>query len=515
MLAAQSLLAKGYLPRELPPTFTTEPLAALFSANPSQLPIDKKWTECSRHNLARVGGFRRPLKVPNPRSYVPLAIALEQHWQAIKTHLSTQRFSISRPVVTRTAERAVRPRYKLGEAPKLRARYWRGQRYVLRTDVGQFYSSLYTHSIPWALHGKAHAKANMNKTVGDEIDKAMRHGSGGQTVGIPIGPDASFVVAEIVLSAVDAALVQQLNVLRGFRYLDDYELAFRSRAEADEALVSIEGALGEFELVINPFKTHVIELPHPVGLPWTHQIAQFPVRSNTSAQALTDVIGLFSHAASVARTHPGALKYALLRSRGIRVDGAMWRTFQSLVWSAVSSEPTTMPAALDLLAEKAIEAGSVVDKDGAREVVETLIATNAPLRNGSEVAWALWAAIQLGLVLPNDAAEKVSEMDDNFVALLALHAASVNVFGSNVLDTTGWETLIDYDEVLLGPHWLLAYEGLGQGWLSKSAARIAADPFFSVLAAAGVRFYDLHPTRAPFTGPAGPLPGSPVPDDYL
>src|SRR5207248_321442 len=97
------------------------------------------------------------------------------------------------------------------------------------------YPSLYTHAIPWALHTKPVAKANKGKTDGDKIDKAVRDCSSGQTIGIPIGPDTSFVVAEIVLTAVDAAIRTKLPLFRGFRYLDDYEAAFVSRAEAEEA----------------------------------------------------------------------------------------------------------------------------------------------------------------------------------------------------------------------------------------------------------------------------------------
>jgi hypothetical protein len=54
---------------------------------------------------------------------------------------------------------------------------------------------------------------------------------------------------------------------------------------------------------------------------------------------------------------------------------------------------------------------------------------------------------------------------------------------------------------------LLAYESAGQGWLPGGLAAIKKDPFFSVLDAAGVRFYDTNPAWTPFRGPAAPLPG--------
>jgi hypothetical protein len=380
--------------------------------------------------------------------------------------------------------------------------------------VSQFYPTLYTHAVPWALHSKSYAKANIGATKGDEIDRALRAGSSGQTIGIPIGPDTSFLVAEIVLTAVDALLAQKVPRLRGFRYLDDYEAAFASRAAAEEAQFHLESALGDFELVINPFKTRVLELPQPWRPSWTHDLSAFPVRTSSPSQTLNDVIALFSRAAEIARSHPGALKYALFKSQDVPIDAAAWPTFQGLVWSAVSMEPTTMATGLDLLAVKSQQAGASIDQSGAAEVLEALIARHAPLRNGSEVAWALWAAILLDVSLSATAADAVSSMEDDFAALLALDADSRGRF-QGPLDKTSWEALIDYDEVLVGPHWLLAYEGTYKGWLTSAQPRVAGDAFFSVLQARDVFFYDQNPQRAPFTGPGGPLPGGPLPDSYL
>ena len=437
------------------------------------------------------------------------------HWADIEVHCNSQRIAISRPVVTRTAERAVRPRFRFGEKSKLRPRLWRGQKYVLFTDVGQFYPSLYTHAIPWALHTKAVAKANRNNTKGDDIDRELRGGQGGQTIGIPIGPDTSFVVAEIVLTAVDGLVKQKVPNYRGLRYLDDYEAAFPTRAEAEEAQGHLEGALGDFELVINPFKTRVVELPQPFHSTWTREISAFPIRTATSRQALSDIISLFSRAAEVARDQPGALRYTLLTARNVPVDTVSWPTFQALVWSAVSAEPTTMATALDLLILKAQQVGVAINPAGAAEVVETLILRHAPLRNGSEVAWALWVAILLQINLSTDAARAVSAMEDDFVSLLALDADSRGLFPAAALDKTAWETLINYNDVMSSSNWLMAYEGTIKGWLGSAAQQVAADPFFRVLQQNNVSFYDQNPAWTPFTGPAGPLPGGPVPDSYL
>jgi hypothetical protein len=229
-------------------------------------------------------------------------------------------------------------------------------------------------------------------------------------MGVPIGPDTSFLAAEIILTAVDRALAKKVR-MRGHRYIDDYELAFRSRSEAEEAQALLEEELAHYELAINPTKTEVLELPQPFLEGWTHELATFPIRSANPSQTLTDLIALFSRAAALTRSRSGPLKYALLRARNAVVaDADIWGPFQNLVWSAVSAEPTTMATALDVLGEKTAPPDLAVDKDGAAETIEGLILTHSPVRNASEVAWALWAAI----ALERSAQRRGSESDQRY-----------------------------------------------------------------------------------------------------
>lgn len=174
MLTATSLVRKGYFPKEVPPAFTSEPLADAYSDTANPLDLGGKDTDCVRHNLARSSGHRRPLKVPNPRSYIHLAQSLEALWIPIENAYGSDGFALSQPVVATAGERAIETRTSLGREPELRAETWRGQKFVLRADVSQFYSSIYTHAIPWALHGKAHAKAHAGQTAGDRVDKAVK-----------------------------------------------------------------------------------------------------------------------------------------------------------------------------------------------------------------------------------------------------------------------------------------------------------------------------------------------------
>lgn len=111
--------------------------------------------------------------------------------------------------------RALVARYRYSELPRLRALRWRAGRYLLQSDINQFYPTIYTHSVPWALHTKALSKAALKSgkkkssvvLLGDQLDTLLQRLNDGQTHGIPIGPDTSLVVAEILLAAADQALV--------------------------------------------------------------------------------------------------------------------------------------------------------------------------------------------------------------------------------------------------------------------------------------------------------------------
>lgn len=129
--------------------------------------------------------------------------------------------------------------------------------------------------------------------------------------------------------------------------------------------------------------------------------------------------------------------------------------------------------------------------------------------------WAVWASIVLKTRLSHEAAQSVSGMEDDFVALVALEAEDRGVFHGE-LDQEAWTRAVEDDDALQGPHWLLAYEGLMQGWLGEAERLVDRDPFFRRLRRQGVSFFDATDPHAGFTGPAGPLPGTLAPDeDYI
>ena len=115
-------------------------------------------------------------------------------------------------------------------------------------------------------------------------------GQGGETVGIPIGPDTSLLAAELILQHCDTKLAARFPGVTGYRFIDDYELGFRERSDAETAYNVLEGILGEYQLSLNPRKTEVLSLPLRVEKEWVRRLRAFSIResSDTASDGLMD-----------------------------------------------------------------------------------------------------------------------------------------------------------------------------------------------------------------------------------
>jgi len=152
---------------------------------------------------------------------------------------------------------------------------------LLQADFSRFYPSIYTHAIPWAIHGKEIARNNP-ALFGNRIDKRVRESQDKQTGGIPIGPDTSFLIGEIMGSAVDCALEKRIGKLRGTRFVDDYHLYFDSYHDAEKALAALHAIAISLELEVNDFKTEIVQLPEALEPRWKQELRSRDLKSTSS-----------------------------------------------------------------------------------------------------------------------------------------------------------------------------------------------------------------------------------------
>ena len=134
--------------------------------------------------------------------------------------------------------------------------------YVLHTDITDCYGSIYTHSIPWAIHSKVVSKTARNPygLIGNIIDKHIRDMSYGQTNGIPQGSVLMDFIAEIILGYVDAELtdqIQKANIqdYQILRYRDDYRIFSNNPQIAELITKLLTEILIELGMRLNAQKT--------------------------------------------------------------------------------------------------------------------------------------------------------------------------------------------------------------------------------------------------------------------
>ncbi|PZP52439.1 MAG: reverse transcriptase [Pseudopedobacter saltans] len=133
---------------------------------------------------------------------------------------------------------------------------------VVHLDVTDCYSTIYTHSISWALHTKAVAKPNENKKslLGNIVHEHFQWMSNGKANGIPQGSALMDFIAEIVLGYADEQLGQFLDAngitdYQILRYRDDYRIFTNSNKESDAIIKFVSECLAELGMRLNAQKT--------------------------------------------------------------------------------------------------------------------------------------------------------------------------------------------------------------------------------------------------------------------
>ena len=497
------LLARGYFPKELPSPFTTQPFA-VFATNTALVgdfakPVNPKpkikAAKPCRYSLARGGLLRRPLSLCHPVAHYLLCREIVNEWAAIAPSVSGTLISATHPE-DKPSGRAIDGHWPQSARAELAHQRRLAKRFALHADISRFYSSIYTHSIPWALHGKQVAKTNQtHNLLGNRIDYLVRLGQDGQTIGIPIGPDTSLVIAEMLMHKCDGFLASQMPGLQGSRFIDDFELNFATQAEAENAHHLLETCLASYELALNPRKTAIFDLPRPIETVWATALKKLKPRSGVQAQA-ADLAILFDSAFALHQQYPAeaVLQFAISLLQFETIDPGNWQLFQRLLMLCALPEPASFPFAARLIvAKSATQNGGLIPE--LSSIANNLITTHSPLRHSSEVANAIWACLALQLTIGDAAVDAISGCDDPVVALLALDAENRHLT-SKPIDKTLWCSHMN-SAALYDEFWLLAYEANVRNWLPNQGGVdfVANDLNFGQLKTAGVHFYT--PTQLP------------------
>ena len=496
----KSLMEAGYFPEELPPPFHTSDLAKYresvskaWSSVPGQYPK----TTHEIYSNPRIKRVRRNLAIVNPIAQLHLSQLVADHWVDIRKHLKTSDYSIEIPEIESGRSRAVTPP-DFALVALRRTEISAAFDHALVSDISRFYGTLYTHAIPWALHGKRWCKKNLNNkplfeaSLGARLDKAVCKGQDNQTIGIPVGPDTSRIISEIVGVAIDHHVQKTLKLdpTRAFRHVDDWYIGFDNAGEAEDAVATLATRCRDYELELNAEKTRTLHASSSVDSLWPTELREYRFRGNASGQ-VRSLEHYFTKAFQFANENPdqNVLDYAVKRTKTVRILRNNWRSYETFLLKAARSNSTVIPAVVEILVSYNHN-GYALGRDRIAKLIEDLVRKNAPLAHHAEVAWALFLAKALRLRISKGASKAVSGLESSVCGLLALDLDQNGLF-DGALDASLWRQSMT-PQGLRSHMWLLAYEADLKGWLKGSPTDfVDNDSYFNALKSKGISFYDV------------------------
>lgn len=231
----------------------------------------------------------RKYQIINPVLYIELANAITDEWSEIQKYFDQQKnppniICTSLPVIEKkdnfinNSARQILHWWEKTEQSAIKKSL--EYKYVIHTDIVDCYGSIYTHSIPWALHGKPHikdlvmrsnsnnkkAKKDLDKLLGHKIDKILQCMSNNQTNGIPQGSVIMDLIAEILLRYLDNEISIKIKKDKAIseyfiiRYRDDYRIFSNEIGSAKRILKHISDTLSENgSMRLSPNKTEVLD----------------------------------------------------------------------------------------------------------------------------------------------------------------------------------------------------------------------------------------------------------------
>jgi hypothetical protein len=114
----------------------------------------------------------------------------------------------------------------------------------------------------------------LGKLYGNLLDKCTQNTRDRQTNGLLIGPHASNIIAEIILTNIDTAL-QAKGYKRLTRHIDDYTYYADTYEGAERFLKDLGLSLRTHEMALNEKKTRILQLPRPSSENWTQELQRF------------------------------------------------------------------------------------------------------------------------------------------------------------------------------------------------------------------------------------------------
>lgn len=502
----ERLVSHGYFAPELPLCFNSADLARhskSILAGIDGMPLTKQKnpayylyiSEPTWFYFPRFGKDDRRHGIPNPVGHILLSRVLANNYVALRKVARASKLSRSPPVFDWAGPRAL-ARANADIRDDFRVELAARREMYVAADVRAFFHSIYTHAIAWAVHGKAFAKRNRGlKHFGNVIDLLCRNAQDGQTIGLPVGPDTSRLIAEVVASAIDVQLQKNLKIRArdASRYIDDYTLSSARTVSGEEILAQLRASVSAFELELNNEKSAIVPTSQRQMIGWQPAVRSRIPRPGQKGDRVptTALLQFFYELGRLCSDHPetNVEKFGLQNARLSLVAAAEWAPVQANLISAYRRNPSLVSLLVELCLLRQAAHGDV-GKEDLCEFIENRIDVLARGNRTGELVWLLFLAVRLNIILSARRLASLFLMENALVALLVVCLDARGLVNGRV-DRSIWDQSLS-PAGLQSQMWLYAYEAVTQGFIPDVADDfITDDDYFSLLRAKKVQFLNV------------------------
>jgi len=512
----KQLLSYGYLFKELPPPFNSLDLGKNIDAIKE---LKFKTNKCIEFSIPKGQYSRRILQLPHPINFIQIVNHLCEpaNWKILENHFLSSTYSHSKVVENKKVglnilnkdNRAVRTNYeRISDSKEKTIIDSFDMLFELKLDISKFYPTIYTHSLVWAILGKERAKelwklksARINEPdnhlyeFADTLDNYCRFCQDNQSVGIPIGPDTSHIIAEIIGTYIDKQLKNKFPNAKVFRYFDDYYFYFDTEEKAQIALKYFQQIIAELQLSINESKLRIQRFPFGFQELWVKEINDVHFEAVSSSNIKQYFSTLFELAKKYPENSSTIFSYGLrtFEKRTIEISEKHWKVFESLLLKSVLIESSVLETASRIFETYK----PLISTVKIKTVLTKILEYHSELNHHYETIWSLWIFKQFKLQLPYELAKKVINSSDNFSIIILLDLDNENLIEGGKLNPIEKQNIVDILDLGQTTDWLLYYEAVEmKKWINATKRND-----FSPLIAANISFYDSKAVIKTFDSP--------------
>lgn len=493
----QSFLEKGYFLKELPPCFTTKNFSENIPA------IIAEWTSifnsldklekksymrsvCVKFSYPKQEMSRRYLSIPNPLHYTELVTEVINNWDEINEKFEGNKRSYSLPVIDmkKRAIKAKSDSLKDFQEKKINLSY--DNLYELNIDLAKFYDSIYTHTLAWAIHGKKNAKEKIyDKILGNNLDQKLRNCQDGQSIGIPTGPDISFLLSELILNDIDKNIPSSVKFCR---FADDISIYSNNKETLYKDLNTFNKHFSEYKLSLNETKIKINKFPFKIQEEWGKKLeeaAKYLLDEKNQKKAIINFFNIIFIEMEKSKKSQ-ILKYAQYKLLHIDILHENWTIFESLLLKSILICPEIIEQGIKILKKH----NKFIDKNRLKSLINKIMILNCEFGNDYEIIWGLWLAHEFKIKISLIHIENIIKNASSITCVLALDLyikTLVNKKDDSKIISLLNDRLIN--KTFYSDEWILYYELKRKQWFSEFI-NLMEDKYLQILLNKNIEFYN-------------------------